>query len=141
MRLIALLTLLATPAAAWDFTPGLPCMLTHKTADAEIELTYDPTQPLYSVTIRKDAPLAWGEIFAMRFDGPSGLTISTDRHALSRDGRAVTVTDTGFGNVLNGLQFNDTATALLGNQAISFSLDGAAEPVAAFRLCNPEPGV
>lgn len=141
MRLIALLAVFAAPASAWDFTPGLPCVLTHQIDEAEIELTYDPRQPLYSVTIRQIDPLPQGDVFVMRFDGPSGLTISTNRHVMSPDGRAVTVTDTGFGNVLNGLQFNDTATALLGGRAVSFPLTDAAEQVAAFRLCQPEPGV
>ncbi len=141
MRLLLLMTLLAAPAQAWEFTPGLPCVLTHETAEAEIELTYDPTQPLYSVTIRQNNPLPAGDTFAMRFEGPAGLTISTTRHVLSRDGRAVTVVDTGFGNVLNGLQFNTTASALIGDRVISFPLAGAAEPVAAFRVCLPEPGV
>lgn len=141
MRLSLLFALLAAPAAAWDFTPGLPCVLTHKTADAEIELTYDPTQPLYSVTVRPNAPFSGGAVFSMRFDGPTGMTISTDRHAISPDGSAVTVVDTGFGNVLNGLQFNTTATALLGDRTISFPLAGAAVPVAKFRVCKAEPGV
>ena len=126
---------------AWDFTPGLPCVLTHETAQAGIELTYDPTKPLYSVTIRTDQPLSDTGVFAMRFDGPASLTISTTRHVLSGDGRAVTVVDTGFGNVLNGLQLNTTATALIGDSAFSFPLTGAEEPVAAFRLCQPKPGV
>ena len=141
MRLFLLFTLLASPVDAWEFIPGLPCVLTHETAEAEIELTYDPTQPLYSVTLRQDTPLPESGWLAMRFDGPAGLTISTTRHSLSGDGRAVTVLDTGFGNVLDGLQFNTSATVLLGNRAISFPLAGAAEPVAAFRLCQPEPGV
>lgn len=139
MRILALL-LVASPATAWEFIPGLPCLLTHENNTAQIELTYDPTAPLYSVTIRQQAPWPGAPVFAMRFDGPASLAISTDRHALSRDGRAVTVTDSGFGNVLNGLQFNDTVTATLGNTTTVFSLDGASEPVARFRECKPEPG-
>lgn len=130
----------ATSAQAWEFTPGLPCILTHDTDDAEIELTYDPTKPLYSVTIRQANPWPASDIFALQFDGPSGMTISTDRHALNRDGRAVTVFDTGFGNVLNGLQFNTTVTAYLGDTTVSFPLAGAAGPVADFRLCRAQPG-
>jgi hypothetical protein len=140
MRWCLAVLCLSSPAAAWEFTPGLPCLLTHETAEAEIELTYDPTRPLYSVTIRREQPWPGAEVFSMRFDGPAGLAISTTRHALSRDGRALTVMDTGFGNVLNGLQFNDTATALVGDTAVSFPLAGAEEPVAAFRLCQPMPG-
>lgn len=104
-------------------------------------MTYDPTLPLYTVTVRRDAAWPDAPIFAMRFDGPAGLTISTDRHILSDDGRALTVTDRGFGNVLNGLQFNETVTALLGDAEVQFPLAGAPEPVADFRLCRAEPGV
>jgi hypothetical protein len=136
-----LATCLASAALAWDFTPGLPCVLTHKTSDAQITLTYDPTRPLYTVTVRRPTPWPEGVVFAMRFEGPNSLTISTDRHRLSGDRRSLTVTDTGFGNVLDGLQFNDTTTALLGDVAVSFPLDGAAEPVAAFRICRADPSV
>ncbi|MBO6707236.1 MAG: hypothetical protein JJ912_14180, partial [Roseitalea sp.] len=72
---------------------------------------------------------------AMRFDGPIGLTITTDRHIASDEGRSLTVTDSGFGNVLNGLEFNHTATALLGDRAVPVSLDGAAPAVQDFRAC------
>lgn len=141
MRFFVLLILCASPAAAWEFTAGLPCLLRHATADAEIELTYDPTQPLYSVTVRRPGAWPGAPVFAMRFDGPASLTISTDRHTLSGDGRSVTVVDRGFGNVLNGLQFNDQVTALLGETEARFPLEGAAEPVAKFRICRAEPGV
>ena len=75
-----------------------------------------------------------------RNDGPAGLVISTDRHRLSADGRAVTVEDKGFGNVLNGLQFNGMAHAMLGDQVVSFPLSGAHDPVQEFRECKPVPG-
>jgi hypothetical protein len=140
MRWCLAVLCLSSPAAAWEFTPGLPCLLTHETAEAEIELTYDPTKPLYSITIVRQEPWPRAEVFSMRFDGPARLTISTTRHALSRDGRSLVVVDTGFGNVLNGLQFNDTATAIIGDTAVRFPLADAAEPVAAFRLCQPMPG-
>ncbi|MEM9575868.1 MAG: hypothetical protein AAF999_02515 [Pseudomonadota bacterium] len=136
--LVAVLS--AGAAQAWDFTPGLPCVLRHKSGQAEIELTYDPTKPLYAVTVRREAPWSDHPVFAMRFDGAASLGISTDRHTLSRDGRSLTVEDTGFGNVLNGLQFNDTVTAILGDDTVQFSLAGAADPVADFRLCRAEPG-
>lgn len=141
MRYLLCLFLSASPAYAWEFTPGLPCVLKHQTAEAEIELTYDPTQPLYTLSVRQNDVWPGAPVFAMRFDGPEGLTISTDRHALSRNGRTLSVADRGFGNVLNGLQFNDKATALLGDIAVSFPLDGAEQPVAAFRVCRAEPGV
>ena len=132
---------MATPGLAWDFTPGTPCRLTHETETARVELTFDPSAPLYSITVSQTAPLPDAPVFAMRFDGPVGLTISTNRHTLSGDGLSVTVEDVGFGNVLNGLQFNQTATALLGGSEIAFPLAGAAGPVAAFRACRVVPSV
>lgn len=141
MRFFAFLILWATPATAWEFTAGLPCVLNHVSPQAEIELTYDPTKPLYSVTVRRTQAWPGAPVFAMRFDGPAALTISTDRHTLSGDGRSVTVVDRGFGNVLNGLQFNDQVAALLGDTEVRFSLEGSAGPVAKFRVCRAEPGV
>ncbi len=142
MRFFTLLLILAGhPAAAWDFTPGLPCRLTHDAAAAGVELTYDPTQPLYTITLRRPAPWPEADVFSLRFEGPAPLTISTNRHVLSDGGRALTVTDTGFGNVLDGLQFNRTATALIGGEEVTVPLDGAADPVAAFRLCRVDPSV
>lgn len=134
----ALVLVLATPAHAWDFTPGTPCLLTHESAQAQIMLTHDPAQPLYTIAITRPEP--WGDVpvFQMRFDGRQGRMIGTDRHRLSADGLTLTVTDSGFGNVLDGLQFNETAHAIAGDDIISVPLDGAAEPVAAFRACAPD---
>lgn len=136
MHLALLLLPLATAAPAWEFTPGLPCRLSHATPQARVELTYDPTAPLYSITITRPVPWPDAPAFGLRFDGPRGLTIGTTRHRLSEGGRSLTVTDTGFGNVLDGLQYNHTATALSGETALSFPLAGAAGPVAAFRACE-----
>ena len=135
MRHLALLLLLPTSLHAWEFTPGLPCRLSHATAEATIELTYDPTQPLYTVTVTRSAPWPQSDAFQMQFDGPRALRIGTDRHQLSEDGRALTVADVGFGNVLDGLQFNTTTTAIAGETSITFPLNGIAQPLAAFRAC------
>ena len=137
MRLIfATLLLAASPAAAWEATIGPVCTLSHSTDEADILLTYDPGGPEYSITLtwqngRWDA----APFFAMRFDGGKPNTITTDRHALSEGDAALTVTDKGFGNVLDGLQFNQIATAYTDGQSIEIPLDGAAEPVARFRAC------
>ena len=132
----------AASAAAWEARIGLICELAHATPDADIRLTYDPAMPEYTITIRlRDGAWPDAPVFAMRFDGPQGRTISTDRHARSADGAALTVTDRGFGNVLDGLQFNDTATALAGDTAVAVPLEGAAPAVAAFRACRPAAGV
>ena len=136
MRTLLIPILLATPAQAWDFTPGQPCRLSHTTAQAQVELTYDPTGPLYSITITRPEPWPDAPTFGMRFDGPQGRTLGTDRHTLSPDGLAITAMDKGFGNVLDGLQFNHTATAFAGDIAVSIPLDGASDPVAAFRACE-----
>lgn len=109
MRLILLLILLPLQAQAWTFTPGLTCLLTHETSQAQIELTYDPAAPLYSITVTTQNPLPRSEIVSMTFIGPAGRTISTNQHSYGSDGRSVTAQDTGFGNVLDGLQFNQTA--------------------------------
>lgn len=141
MRAMIALLLMSAPAAAWEFTPGLPCLLTHTQAGIAVELTHDPTQPLFSITLTRAIPWPQTDVFAIRFDGPAQLTISTNRHSLGNQGRSLTVTDRGFGNVLTGLSANQTATALIGPVAASFSLDGARDPVAAFADCSVDPSV
>lgn len=126
----------AAPARAWDFMPLPVCTLSHATPGADVTVTYDPATALYAITLtRRAAPWAAAPVFAIRFEGGRALTISTDRHQRSADGRALTVTDTGFGNVLNGLEFNRTATAETGDSAEVLPLDGAAPAVQAFRAC------
>lgn len=138
--LTLLLILLSTPAISWEFTPGLPCRLTHQTAQIDVALTYDPTQPLYTITLRQTARWPEAAVFSLTFSGPAGLSISTDRHQLSPDRTALTVTDRGFGNLLNGLQFNDLATARLGDQSVAIPLTGAEGPVDLFRRCEVAAG-
>jgi len=139
MRYVFAALLMVAPAHAWEFTPGQPCLLTHETAEARVELTYDPTAPFYTITITRDAPWPEAAQFGMGFAGPQGRQIGTDRHVLSDGNRTLTVTDRGFGNVLDGLQFNQRAYAYTGDTVIGFDLDGAAGPVAAFRACDPTP--
>ena len=134
--LTALFLILAAPAAAWDFSPTPVCTISHDTPEVAVRVTYDPARAEYAIRLTL-AGRAWppGPVFAIRFDGGRALTISTDRHRLSDGGTALTVTDTGFGNVLNGLQFNRMATALIDGDAVSVPLAGAAKPVEAFRAC------
>ncbi|MFK7763665.1 MAG: hypothetical protein AB8B62_10410 [Roseobacter sp.] len=138
---LVLTSFLGTNAQAWDFTPGLPCVLTHETSTAEIELTFDPTVPLYSITVTRDAPWPQSATFAMRFEGSNSLSISTNRQQFNADRRALTVTDRGFGNVLDGLQYNDQAIASLGDVEVAFPLEDAADAVAAFRQCRGDANV
>ncbi|MEM8539834.1 MAG: hypothetical protein AAGF25_02665 [Pseudomonadota bacterium] len=124
-----------SPAMAWEFKPGAVCVLDHEDENGSIQLTYDPSVPEYSISITPLRPWGGGPIFAMRFEGAGSLTITTDRHSLSEGNTTITVVDRGFGNVLNGLEFNQTATAQLGDQSVSFALNGAAAEVRRFRDC------
>jgi hypothetical protein len=140
MRAALLLLLAAAPANAWEFTPAPVCTLSHEEAGHAVTVTWDPRQAEpYAIRIEGQAPWPAAPVFAIDYAGPRPLMISTARHRLSADGRAVTVTDTGFGNVLDGLEFNATATAVMGGARVPFSLDGAAEPVRAFRACTEAP--
>lgn len=141
MRYVLFLIVFALPGHAWEFTIGPVCTLTHEMDTGDVRLTYDSRIPEYSITVtRPTAP--WptqAPTFAMRFDGPNQGLITTDRHVLSDDGTSLTVTNRGFGNVLDGLQFNTIATALLGGTAVVIPLANAAEPVARFRACAALP--
>lgn len=136
MRWLIALAFVASPAQAWDFTPGQPCVLSHDTGTAQVELTYDPTQPLYTITVTRPTPWPEAPLFKMRFEGPHRSEIGTERHTLSQDRRSVTVIDRGFGNLLGGLENNLSAHAILGEAEAIFPLDGAAEPVQKFRACD-----
>jgi len=129
------------PAIAWEAKLGQVCELIHDEGAASVRLTFDPTIPEYTISITLNR--AWSEapIFAIRFDGPRGLTISTKDHALSANGTTLTVRDRGFDNVLNGIEFNETATALVGDQGVTVSLNGSAPAVQAFRVCSTGVGV
>lgn len=139
MRILIALALLASPAHAWEFTPPPICTLSHSEASADVTLTYDHTTALYAINVT--APDGWpnAPAFSIRFDGAQPNTISTTRHAST--GNTLTVSDRGFGNVLDGLQFNQTATAFTDTSAVTVSLDGAAEPVEQFRACTAAPAV
>jgi hypothetical protein len=138
----SLATLLTTvaPTAAWEAgRDGAICTLTHSEAEGTIRLTFDPAGPLYTLTAIR--PGAWPDapIFGIVFQGGAEITITTDRHSLSAKRRRLSVTDTGFGNVLAGLSRNATATLFAGPATVSVSLDGAAPEVAAFEACATAP--
>ena len=132
--------LLATPALSWEarVADGL-CVLDQSAADVDIRVSYDPAQPLYTIALSR--PQAWqtGPVFSIRFEGDRALSISTTRHRLDAQGRRLSVSDTGFGNVLAGLQFNDSAVAMTGTDQIRVNLEGAEPAVAAFRSCTEAP--
>lgn len=131
------LALGALPAQAWQFSPTPVCTIWHATEVAEMVVSYDPTS---STPYRISVTLAEGtwpqtSPYAIQFDGPRGFMISTDRHRFSDDGSAVIAEDTGFGNVLRGLEANRVAVPLLSDRATPIPLAGAAEAVARFRNC------
>jgi hypothetical protein len=140
MRTVIALFLFALPAQAWDFTPTPICTMAEDTPDLSIRVTYDPSQPQpYAISLTRPDPWPATETFGLSFNGPAAMTIGTGRHQLSADGRTLTVSDTGFGNVLDGLAFNGTATALAGATSVPFDLTGARPAVEAFRACGEVP--
>ena len=141
IRALALwLAVLSTPALAWEFSPRPICTLSHLDELAETTVTYDPASGEYAIGIRLISS-TWPaeDAFGIRFEGAAPNVIVTDRHQISESGTVLTVTDRGFGNVLNGLEFNARAVALTGDLAVSIDLDGAAPEVARFRDCGTAP--
>ena len=137
LRAAAILLCIASPALAWEASlSGHVCELTHEDKAARVRLTFDPAIPEYSISITSDQGWSPSPTFAIHFEGPRGLAISTTRQVISGDGATVTVRDSGFGNVLDGLEFNDTATAILGEETVTFGLANAAPEVRAFRACT-----
>ena len=134
--LAAVLALAAGPAAAWTFTPVPVCTLDHSAPDGTARVTYDPATGLYEIALQRAAGV-WpaAPAFSIAFDGPRPLTIATNRHVRSADRRTLRVTDTGFGNVLDGLQFNTQAVARAGAVTLRLPLTDASPAVDAFRTC------
>lgn len=136
MRLFLILALLPAPALAWDFSPSPVCTLTHVAPAATIIVTKDLAKPVpYALSITRADPWPQSPSFFMTFDGQAPLRIGTDRHILSNGNRTLTVSDTGFSNVLAGLKFNAKARATSGQTTAAFPLTGAAQAVAAFEAC------
>ncbi|MEX0309027.1 MAG: hypothetical protein AB3N17_02155 [Tateyamaria sp.] len=137
MRTLIALTLFATQAQAWEFAPTPICTLTHVEDAASVTVTYDHATRLYAIAVT--SPDGWpsAPAFSIRFDGAQPGIISTSRHATR--GTTLTVSDVGFGNVLDGLEFNSTATAFTQTAAVTVSLDGAAPEVQKFRACATTP--
>ncbi len=134
MRVLTTLLFLPTQALAWDFSPQPVCTLSFVTDAARIEITHDPAEANYRLELLlTEGSWVTSPTFGITFEGGSELTIGTRRHVI--DGSTLTVTDTGFGNVLNGLEFNRIATAFTNSQVVRFPLIDAAEPVQKFRQC------
>ena len=136
LAFIAAILPLATPALAWEFSDVPVCTLSHATPEVSVAVTFDPAIAEYAITLTlADGVWPNGAVFAIAFEGGWPITIQTDRHQLSDDGRTLTVRDSGFGNVLDGIGRNSSATAMLPGLAVAVPLDGAGGPLAAFRAC------
>ena len=136
MRWTAAFIILATPAFGWEFEAGPTCVLRDVQDQVSVTLTHDPSVPEFSISIRQNVSWVGGPIFAIAFVGDSPFEITTNRHVLSDDGQTLTVRDRGFGNVLNGMEFNATAIASLGDQQVTFDLQAVDEPLQPFRTCE-----
>lgn len=141
MRLALALLVVASPAAAWEFTDRPVCTLSHETAEVAVAVTFDPAIPEYAIALTL-AEGVWPvtPVFAIVFDGGWPITIQTDRHVVTDAGRTLTVRDSGFGNVLDGIGRNRTATAMAPGLAVGVPLEEAGPPLAAFRDC-PQPNL
>lgn len=136
MRLLFALLLLPAPAAAWEFTPAPICTLSHQTAEADITITKDVSLPEYALFITlRNGDWADAPSFRMVFGGGREIDIGTTAHELSGDGKTLSVRDRGFGNVLDGLEFNQTVLSMSGNTGITADLADAPPAVRAFRAC------
>jgi hypothetical protein len=134
LALALLLASLAAPATAWEFTPDPVCTLSGADPELAVRVTYDPRTALYQIALTRAEGWPDAPRFAIAFADATGLTITTDRHRV--DGPTLSVSDTGFGNVLLGLESGGQAVALSGALALPFSLAGAAPEVARFRACS-----
>ena len=139
LRAFATIAVLSWPGTAlgWTFSPLPICTLNHAEAGVEITVTHDPAAGEYAITLTL-AEGVWPQdagAFHIAFTGGRALTIGTGFHAVSEDGRSLTVRDRGFDNVLDGLEFNAVALAWADATRVPFTLDGAAGPVQQFRAC------
>ena len=143
MRFVSLLCFLVTPAFGWEYSASPVCTLTHTTEKATLTLTYDRlSDGPYAIEItRNDRTWPISPVFMMGFDGPQRALITTDRHVLGAEGKSLTVRDQGFGNVLDGLEYNFIATAKSGETMLIFSLTDAAPAVRRFRVCVASPEI
>lgn len=130
------LTFLTTPAFAWDFTAGAVCTLSDSTDTAEIILTFDPALPRYTLSVTADTAWPTGGTFVMAFANTRPAMIQTDRYVLSDDGMTLSVADSGFGNVLNGLEFGGQIRAAVGDQGVDLTSGGIAAQMEAFKNCG-----
>ena len=136
MRTTLAFLLFASPAAAWEFSASPICTLTDTSEAGEITVTYDPAITEYAIIVTlPEGRWINAPTFGMAFANDRPISIQTDQHSISPDGRSITVKDRGFGNVLNGLEFNSRAYAILGDTTVDIDLTGIGPAITAFRDC------
>ena len=134
MRLTILAICIPTFAGAWEFSPSPLCTLTHQSDRTRVQITHDPSIAEYRMVVTlRTGSWAPSKSFGIAFQGGRPLTIGTDRHEI--DDSTLTVADTGFSNVLKGLEFNQLAIAFTTSQSLELNLTGAAPEVRKFRSC------
>lgn len=132
------MALMPLPAIAWDFSPDPICTLRHTDVGNSVVVTFDPTTPLYTLSVTLDEG-GWSDgAFTIRFLNGSPPQIGTTRQTLSEDGQTLTVTDRGFGNVLDGLGSGVIAEMNVAQSGVTIPLDGIEPALAAFRACPAE---
>lgn len=139
-RLLALAAVCsAGPAMSWEFQSSAICTLSHSAIDGDLEITFDGRlEEPYRLTLTRSERWIRGEIFVLQFGGARPGTLTTERHRIRDNGLSLSVTDKGFDNVLNGLEFNLAAFAFMGSHVFAISLNGAAPEVRKFRECVEE---
>ena len=136
MRALFIFLMSTSAAFAWNFTPDPICRVTEKQDLLEINLTYDHATEIYAIAFTKsEAPWEQGAQFSIRFEGPRPKLIRTNRHEFSADGYTLTASDTGFGNVLDGIQYNTLAAIQTGDERIFIQIHKSFPAMEAFRKC------
>lgn len=137
MRIALIFAMMPLPSLAWEFSPDPICTLTHSAPDADIVITYNVDLPEYTLhIILRGGVWADTDTFQLIFGGGRGGAIGTTQQAISGDGTTLTVRDSGFGNVLDGLEFNRRMGVVTDAQMMfDVALDDAVPAVRAFRAC------
>lgn len=136
MRYALIFACFPLPAAAWEFSPDPICTLSHQTDDVAFVITHDVANRTYTLEMTLLNSM-WdpSPTFGITYSGSLPINIGTTQHRITNDSKTLSVSDSGFGNVLDGLEFNHTATATTQTQSLSLRTRGIEKPLKAFRAC------
>ena len=123
-------------SASWRFDETTACVITGETPETVVVVIHDYQAGRYTIAVSQTGR-TWvpGPDLSIAFQGGRELVIGTDQHFLSDEGDVLMVSDRGFGNVLDGMQFNQRMTIKTGDHSVEVNLNGAAPAVAEFRDC------